>query len=63
MMIEVFITGALFGAVPALFVGCALGYEQRKFDTRVETAVKQAQIETLQSFVGTIKTKRELHGE
>ena len=62
-MIETLITGFFLGAVPAFFVGCAVGYEQRKFDTRVETAVKQAQIETLQSFVGTIKTKRELHGD
>jgi hypothetical protein len=29
----------------------------------VVTAVKDAKIETLQSFVGTIKTKRELHND
>jgi hypothetical protein len=55
--------GICLGAFPAFFFGIETGKLIRKWETEVVTAVKDAKIETLQSFVGTIKTKRELHND
>jgi hypothetical protein len=60
---ESWVIGLLMGAIPSFFFGIETGKLIRKWETEVVTAVKDAKIETLQSFVGTIKTKRELHND